>query len=424
MPSYRYSLLILCIGVVLSSPLRADPFEDFLRQALQRNHGLQAEFQNWQARVNSADASGFLPEPMITYDYYFKPDEPKDGPQSQELMLEQRLPWFGVRGLQKSARQQQAEAGYWQWQARRLELQMQAGDLYADLFYWQQALAISQKNLALLQELEAIARARYRVATTSHPDLIRIQLEVGKATDELLSLEQQKPSLQARIATLLSDRSGAQSVPWPERLPDIPALDSAALDTQIQQHPMLQQQTSLLRNAETAVALADKRYGPEVTLRYGHMFVNESTDPMMKDGDNFPEYVGIAVSAPIWFSQYDALKKAAHSRVLSAQDSQAFLQDQLTAQVHQAEFQLRDSRRKLTLYQDDLIPRAEESLQAQLRAYQTGQTTFLELLDAEKLLLELQLLAVKSQADQWKAYHALLLASGRFYRTDLAGGAP
>lgn len=180
----------------------------------------------------------------------------------------------------------------------------------------------------------------------------------------------------------------------------------------------------MLRSAETAVALADKRYGPEITLRYGHMFVNESTEPMMKDGDNFPEYMGIAITAPIWFRQYDALKKAAHSRVLSTQDALAFLQDQLTTQAHQAEFELEDSRRKLTLYRDDLIPRAEASLQSQLRAYQTGQTTFLELLDAEKLLLELQLLAVKTQADQWKAYHALLLASGRFYGAALTGGAP
>jgi len=146
MSSYRYSVFIFCLGVWLATPLQADTFADFLQQALSQNHGLQAEYQNWQAQLGSADAAGFLPEPMITYDYNFQPGEPGEEPRAHELMLEQKLPWFGTRSLQKTARQQEAEAAYWQWQARRLELQQQTAELYGDLYYWLQSIAISQRN--------------------------------------------------------------------------------------------------------------------------------------------------------------------------------------------------------------------------------------------------------------------------------------
>src|SRR5690606_22188871 len=129
--------------------------------------------------------------------------------------------------LEKTGRQHEAEAAYWQWQARRLELQQQAAALYGDLYFWQQSVTISRRNLGLLQELEAIARARYRVASAQQADLVRIQLELGKATDALISLEQQRPALQARIATLLGNRTQAQTFQWPQQLPEPPAPDIA-----------------------------------------------------------------------------------------------------------------------------------------------------------------------------------------------------
>jgi outer membrane protein TolC len=55
--------------------------------------------------------------------------------------------------------------------------------------------------------------------------------------------------------------------------------------------------------------------------------------------------------------------------------------------------------RKTRLYRDGLIPKAEQSLNANYTAYQAGETDFLNLLDAQRQLLDFQLQFERSKSD-------------------------
>ena len=415
MPFYkRYIPLAFLVCLTASPQVMAQSFETLLQSALAHHSGIQAGYQEWQARRQSADASGFLPDPMIAVDYFTTPIETRTGPQQQRLMLEQKLPWFGTRDLQKVEKQQQAQAFYWQWQAQQLELQRQLGELYGELFQWQESRRIAQQNIQLLQELEAIVRARYQVANARQPDLIRIQIELSKASDRLITLEQQQPALRSRLMLLTGNKELQQD--WPQKLPGTYMVDSLeVLQQRLQAHPAVVQWQEMGNAASSAATLADKKYGPDITLRYGHIFTDDALNPAMEDSGKDPEYVGLAFNIPIWSTQYDSQRKAALSRSQSAQSQQDFTLLQLQAQLDQGLFQLRDGERRLKLYRDELIPRTEQALQAQLRAYQTADGGFLDLLDTEKQLLELQLMQAQAEQQRWNAYHLVLMASGQRY---------
>jgi outer membrane protein TolC len=62
-------------------------------------------------------------------------------------------------------------------------------------------------------------------------------------------------------------------------------------------------------------------------------------------------------------------------------------------------FGYRDALRKMDLYGDALVPKGRQSLGASLAAYETGKTGFLDLVDAERLLLEFQLSHARAAAD-------------------------
>ena len=54
--------------------------------------------------------------------------------------------------------------------------------------------------------------------------------------------------------------------------------------------------------------------------------------------------------------------------------------------------------RKIRLYRDGLVPKAEQSLNANYTAFQAGETDFLNLLDAQRQLLDFQLQYERSKS--------------------------
>ncbi|MEZ5506703.1 MAG: TolC family protein [Gammaproteobacteria bacterium] len=418
-------LATLLLACCLPISVQAAPFDQLLQSALEHNRSLSSAYQEWQARKSMAAASGFLPDPMIAVDHFTTPIETRTGPQEQRLMLEQKLPWFGTRQLQSDEKQQEAQSAYWQWEVRKLELQNQLAQLYGELFYWRQSYALAEYSIKLWQELEAIATARYRVAASRQPDLVRIQVGHQKALDRLLSLQQQQPALQARLALLTGDAAGSAAESWPDILAAGDASGSRTdWQSLLEHHPALQQMDAMLAAADTGVKLADKRYAPDVTLRYGRLFTDDALNPAMQDSGKDPEYLGIGLNIPLWTTQYDARRQAAVTRTLSLQEQRAYLQEQLSSQLAQFQFQLRDNTRQLQLYRNELIPRTDEALQTQLRAYQTGDAAFLDVIDTEQQLIELQTMAIRFEQQRWNALHGVLLVTGLSYLDWIKGTQP
>jgi outer membrane protein TolC len=57
-----------------------------------------------------------------------------------------------------------------------------------------------------------------------------------------------------------------------------------------------------------------------------------------------------------------------------------------------AVFRYRDAGRKIGLYRDTLVPKVEQSLKVARQAFEAGEAEFLSLIDAERMLLEFELL--------------------------------
>ncbi len=54
-------------------------------------------------------------------------------------------------------------------------------------------------------------------------------------------------------------------------------------------------------------------------------------------------------------------------------------------------FKYQDAERKIALYRDALIPKADENVKVIQRSFEAGKSDFLSLIDAERILLEFQL---------------------------------
>jgi outer membrane protein TolC len=101
--------------------------------------------------------------------------------------------------------------------------------------------------------------------------------------------------------------------------------------------------------------------------------------------------VSLSMNVPIWYSKYAAGVREARARYLAAAGARAQLENTLTAVTQRVLYEYRDAERKIELYRGTLIPKARESIRSTERAFRAGNGSFLDLVDAERSLLEFEL---------------------------------
>jgi outer membrane protein TolC len=76
-------------------------------------------------------------------------------------------------------------------------------------------------------------------------------------------------------------------------------------------------------------------------------------------------------------------------------------------------YRFRDAERKVDLYRDTLVPKAEQSLKATETAFRAGKATFTDLVDAERVLLEFELSHERALASHAQRLAELEMLIGR-----------
>jgi outer membrane protein TolC len=104
-----------------------------------------------------------------------------------------------------------------------------------------------------------------------------------------------------------------------------------------------------------------------------------------------PVVAMVSVNLPIWLGKYRAGEREARARHRAAIGAKAERDNALGSQIKMVLYDLRDAERKIDLYRDTLVPKAKQSLRATETAYRAGKASFLDLVDGERVLLDLML---------------------------------
>ena len=117
--------------------------------------------------------------------------------------------------------------------------------------------------------------------------------------------------------------------------------------------------------------------------------------------------VGFSANLPIWRKKLKAGVAEAESRRLAAARSRIDLENQLGAKLELTLFKFQDAERKMKLYRDSLIGKAEQTLTVTRSAFEAGKVDFLSLIDAERTLLEFKLNYEQAVTDREKAVSSI-----------------
>jgi outer membrane protein TolC len=377
------------------------PIEDYLRFAAENHPGLKASFERWSASTSAVAQEKGWPDPVLSYAYFIEPVQTAVGPQEHRIGLMQAIPWFGKLSARGSAAEQGALAAEQDYRAARLRLFERVAKSYYEYAYLAEAIRVTRENLALLAQQESVARARYRTQTASYSDLIKAQVEQGILEDQLRSLEDRRTSAAARLNESLG-REALAPLPWPVPLvapewtpPDVQQVREGLVD----QNPELLSLSHRLEATHQQIDVQGKEGMPDFQLGLQTILTGESELTSFSGQGTDAWIATVSLSLPLWRGQYTGSRDAAraNARMLEYESLQA--RNELQSDAEHVLFELRDALRRADLFGNGLLPKARQALEATARAFQTGDASFLEYMDAQRTLLMFQLDEARARAD-------------------------
>lgn len=363
---------------------------------LQRNAGLKGAFYQWKSSFSKIAQSFSLPDPQFSYSDYLESVETRVGPQKNAFSIKQKFPMFDKLWIQKSKAFKASEVAYYDFEKKRLELVYQITDTYFEYAYLRKAILLTEANMKLLSNFESVAQKRYASGLQENQDLLKIQVELGKLENELLSLEDLRTSLTARLNALLNLPS-TNILPWPEEVLEDVSMHKDYENTKKliealkENNPQLRAMNENIEKNKDAVKLAKRQYIPDLTVGFTQIETGSAINPSLTDSGKDAQMVMFSVNVPIWLNRINAGVKDAKASLNAAKHLKEDKENELLSKLALVKYKFHDAYRQSELYKNALIPKAVQTLNATKSGYESGKVDFLSLIDAQRILLNFQM---------------------------------
>lgn len=390
------------------------PPDDYVRYALYHSPEVEAAYQRWIASAERLPQVGALPDPRLSVGYFLDEVETRTGPQHARVGLSQAFPWPGLLGEREDAAALAARAAWFRYQAEHLSVNEEVVRTLHEVAYLDAVVRITRENLELLRSFEEVVRIRYRVNLGSHPELTRVQVELGQLEDRLTQLRAMRPAYVAELNAVLN-RPIETPVPaigeLPGRVATLDGVELAAISRGTNPTLLaLDEQIEEQRVHAEAARLAGR---PDLSVGLDYIVTGEAMDRSTPESGKDPIMLSFGMTLPVWREKYDAGVRESVARRLEVSHARAAEANRIASAIQRVWFEHTDADRRVRLYERTLIPKAEESLRASLAGFRAGDTDFLDLLDTERTLLEFAIAAERARADRGQTLARLNRLVGR-----------
>ncbi len=383
----------------------ADGIHQLLLRAETESPQVRAAFHRWEsarARISQATA---MPDPWLSLGGYVQSVETANGPMDGKIGITQRIPWPGKLETAGDRFAALAEAQRMEIENARLKVRKRFLRDWTERLYLEQAKAITAEQVELLQQVEDVSLSLYQASRASQADVLSAQVERFKMSDRLDTLKQREAPLEANLqASLGMQMSGSAS--WH----DLAALDEAQLPGEEQLHALLLESApqllaiqARLDAAAKSRALADLDGMPDFSVGADWTWIGEG-NPVNPDSGDDAISVSIAVELPRHRGRTDGAREQAFAETRSLIEVREQLRWQLLAELQTALSKHQDGWRRVHLFEQDLLPKAEMTYQTAMTAYQSGEAGFQGMLDAARVVLDFRLSIARAKADAALAY--------------------
>ncbi|OGX11811.1 MAG: hypothetical protein A2351_07230 [Omnitrophica bacterium RIFOXYB12_FULL_50_7] len=385
---------------------------DLIQQALEKNPEIAAAKAEWFASKKRILASWALPDPMGEYDIMGPMVETMTGPEKNRFMISQEIPFPAKLWEKRKAAKAEAESVHARFRALERDITNKLTQLYFELYYIDASLDTLAEVKELLKKIEGVAQARYSNLSGAQRDVAKAQTEFSLNLEKLYTLEQQRESVVAQMNALL-DQDPMIAI-GKAMLPPKPALDRPLVELinlAVQNRQEIKEAEATVSKTRYSKRLAQLAYFPDVNVGFEYIRIGDGSTMAANDGKDawmFP----LRVNLPAWqnriipeIQEAKKLEEAQKSKLLAVKNQTFF-------EVKDAYYRFKTASKIADLYEVAIVPQAKLTLSADQAGYESGKSSFLDLLDSERVYLNAKLSEVQFLAEALKAYAHLSWATG------------
>ena len=375
-------------AAALSSPLELSPL---IEEALTQNPVLQAARKHWEATREQIEQATVLPDPTFGVQLW---NFPQNGnlatspgrAQNTIYTLAQRFPFPGKLPLKGEVAGRAAAISEQTLRLQELDLIGRVKQTYAELFFANKDVEIHHEHVDVMKQLFETATARFRAGKGSQVDVLKAQVELSNLYQRLPVLDQQRHVTTAKLNTLLNrDPRGVFGIPRepPATMPSqsLEDLERLALSSR----PELKAAELAIEKSRHEQAYAEQQYYPDFEVGV-QRFQN------FQAADGFGAIATVNIPFSFWTKRkYDAGVREAKAATAAARAEHHNWQNLTRFQITELAAKVQAQQQVADLYRTTILPQAEQHFEAARAAYRTGRTGFLDVLEAERAVLEFRL---------------------------------
>ncbi len=362
-----------------------------IEEALAQNPSLQAVRKQWEAMREQVEQATGLPDPTFGVQLW---NFPQNGnlatspgrTQNTIYTLAQKFPFPGKLPLKGEVASRAAAISEQTLRLQELDLMSRVKQAYMGLFFAHKDLEIHHDHVDILQQLFDTAKSRFRTGKGSQVDVLKAQVELSTLYQRVPVLEQQQSVMIAKLNTFLNreprgplgiPREPAATIP-PQSLED---LERLALSSR----PELKVAELAIEKSQHAQAYAERQYYPDFEVGV-QRFQN------FQAVDGFGAIATVNIPFSFWTKhKYDAGVREAKAAAAAARAEHHSWQNLTRCQITEIAAKVHAQQQVADLYRTTILPQAEQHFDAARTAYRTGKTGFLDVLEAERAVLEFRL---------------------------------
>lgn len=381
--------------VSLEEPKGVINLRQALSLALMRNHSLRAFAWEIRAREANALQAGLLPNPEASAEIEnVQGTYPYNNYNRAEttLSLSQLIELGGKRRKRAKVAEFETVLAGWDYKTVRIDTFTAVTKSFVSALAAQEQLALAERLVQLAQKAFNTAAERVSAGKAPPIDATKAKVELSISQIKLRKAQAWVTAAYKRLAELWgSDKPAFEKVRG--RLDAVEAIPpNERLVGLIERNPEIARWDEQLDKYRAAVALARAGRIPDLTLQGGVRRLEETEDTALVMGFSIPIQI---------FNRNQGAMREAHFNLAKAREQRQATISRIRSALAKSYQELSSGNSAALALRDDVLPGAKLAFDTANEGYREGKFSFLEVLDAQRVLFE-----VKSEfIDTLSAYH-------------------
>lgn len=368
--------------VSLASTLTLD---DALRSARELSPELAAARWGTDIAAGERIQAGVLPNPELSWEV----EDTRRRSQTTTVTLSQPIELGGKRGARIALSERDQAVAALELERRRNALHADVTAAFHDAARAQERLELAGQSLRLTERGLQVVQGRVRAGTASPIEATRAQVQVSQVRLEQQRAEQAVTVAHQQLAAAIGiAQAGFDRVePLTKGLSPVPA--SEPLLDRLAQTADVRLASLQIDQSEAALGVARSQRIPDLTLSIGSQYDRAERERV--------NVLGVSVPLPL-FDRNQGNVLAAARRADQARDLRNGTELRVRSEVVQALAQWRSAGHEVRSFETSILPAAQQAVDVATRGFERGKFGFLDVLDAQRTLVEARTQYLAAQA--------------------------